>query len=226
MYSSGISTFFMYCCTSCANWDAIDVLIPHSSDRSCIIWSFSLSDRGVVLILEIWDSEMGLMGFWICWQIFSQLRDWIMMGRYSMSIEASLHWNLGSKTASQGYPRIRSSVPRSVIRNLICSVLPCVWTWRSMNLEIIPALLAVPSIFQIFLSRGRCWVPSPNCWISQGWMKLSVARICLLALAYAVWNETGILILQYRAKYTVLHSSIQIALPQAIGVKLRQNPLS
>ena len=61
-------------------------------------------------------------------------------------------------------------------------------------------------------------------------MKLYVApesmRICLLALAYAVQNETGILILQYQAKYTVLHLIIQIALPQAIGVELRQSPPS
>ena len=40
-------------------------------------------------------------------------------------------------------------------------------------------------------------------------------RICLLALVYAVQNETGILILQYCAKYPVLHLSIQIAHPQA-----------
>ena len=85
-------------------------------------------------------------------------------------------------------------------------------------------------MFQIFLSRGRCRVPSHNRWISRGWMKLSVApestRICLSALAYAVRNETGILILRYRAKYTVLHLSIRMALPQAVRVELRQNPLS
>ena len=229
LYSSGIITF-VYCCASCASWDAINVLISHSWDRSCMIWSFSSSDRGVVSILEIWDSRIGSMGSWICWRIFSQLRDWIIMGRYSTSIEASLYWNLGSKTANQGYPKIRSSVPRSVTRNLICSILPCVWTWRSTNSEIIPALLAVPSIFQIFLSCGRCWVPSPNCRMSWGWMKLSVApestRICLSALAYAVWNEMGILILRYRAKYTVSHLSIRIDLPQAVGVELRQNPPS
>ena len=116
LYSLGISTFFVYCCASCASWDAIDVLIPHLWDRSCTIWSFSSSDRGVVSIFEIWDLRVGLIGSWICRRIFSQLRDWIMMGRYSTSIEASLHWNLGSKTASHGYPKIRSSVPRSVTR--------------------------------------------------------------------------------------------------------------
>ena len=66
--------------------------------------------------------------------------------------------------------------------------------------------------------------------MSWGWMKLSVApestRICLSALVYAVRNDTGILILWYRAKYTVLQLSIWIALPQAIGVELRENPPS
>jgi hypothetical protein len=61
-------------------------------------------------------------------------------------------------------------------------------------------------------------------------MKLSVApestRICLLALVYAVRNETGIFILRNRVKYTELHRSIQIALPQAVRSELRQNPRS
>ena len=85
-------------------------------------------------------------------------------------------------------------------------------------------------MFQIFLSHGRYWVPNPSRRMRQGWMKLSVApestRICLSALAYVVRNEMGILILRYRAKYTVLHLSIRIALPQAVGVELRQNPPS
>ena len=59
-------------------------------------------------------------------------------------------------------------------------------------------------------------------------MKLSVApestRICLLALAYAVQNETGIFILRYLARYTVLHLSIQMTLPQAIGSEYFKNP--
>ena len=145
-------------------------------------------------------------------------------------MDESLHQNPGSNVANQGYPKIRSLVPRSVIRNLICSILPLVWTLRSTNSEIIPALLAIPLIFLIFLSHGRCWVPSPNYQISLGWMKLFMApestRICLSALAYAVWNETGIFILWYRARSTVSHLSIWTALPQAIGVELRQNPLS
>ena len=59
-------------------------------------------------------------------------------------------------------------------------------------------------------------------------MKLSVApestRICLLALAYAVQNETGIFMLWYLARYTVLHLSIWITLPQAIRSEYFKNP--
>ena len=59
-------------------------------------------------------------------------------------------------------------------------------------------------------------------------MKLSVApestRICLLALAYAVWNEMGIFILRYLVRYTVLHLNIWITLPQAIGSEYFKNP--
>ena len=83
-------------------------------------------------------------------------------------------------------------------------------------------------MFQIFLGRSSFWVPSANLLISQGCTKLSIApestRICLLALAYAVQNEMGIFILQYLARYTVLHLSIQITLPQAVGSEYFKNP--
>ena len=59
-------------------------------------------------------------------------------------------------------------------------------------------------------------------------MKLLVApkstRICLSALAYAVQNETGIFMLWYLARYTVLHLSIWMTLPQAIGSEYFKNP--
>ena len=45
----------------------------------------------------------------------------MMMGRKEVSIAASLHLNLGSKVESQGYPRIRSSPPKSVMRNFMTS---------------------------------------------------------------------------------------------------------
>jgi hypothetical protein len=65
---------------------------------------------------------------------------------------ASFQLNFGSKLASQGYPRIRSSSPRLVIRNHIFAFFCPVWTLRSTYSGIIPALLLVPSIFQIFLA--------------------------------------------------------------------------
>ena len=83
-------------------------------------------------------------------------------------------------------------------------------------------------MFQIFLVRSSFWVPKANLLIIQGCMKLSVApestRICLSALVYAVRNETGIFILRYLARYTVLHLSIRITLPQAVGSEYFKNP--
>ena len=87
---------------------------------------------------------------------FLQSTDRMMIGRKDVSIEASLHLNFGSKVESQGYPRIRSSPPRSVTRNFIISCLSPVRTSRSTQCVSAPALLVVPSIFHIFrgLSRG------------------------------------------------------------------------
>ena len=91
-----------------------------------------------------------------------------------------------------------------------------------------PALLLVPSMFQIFLDRSSFWVPSTNLLTSWGFMKLSVVpestRICLSALAYAVQNEMGIFILWYLARYMVLHLSIRMTLPQAIRSEYFKNP--
>ena len=83
-------------------------------------------------------------------------------------------------------------------------------------------------MFQIFLECSNFWVPSASLLISQGCMKLSVApestKICLSALAYTVQNETGIFILQYLARYVVLHLSVWMTLPQAVGSEYFKNP--
>ena len=83
-------------------------------------------------------------------------------------------------------------------------------------------------MFQIFLDHSSFWVPNVSLLTNRGFMKLSVApestRICLLALVYAVRNEIGIFILQYLARYMVLHLSIWITLPQAIGFEYFKNP--
>ena len=87
---------------------------------------------------------------------FLQSTDRIMMGRKEVSMEGSLHLNFGLKVESQGYPRIKSSPPKSVTRNFMISCLSPVRTSRSTQWVSAPALLVVPSMFQIFqgLSRG------------------------------------------------------------------------
>jgi hypothetical protein len=63
-----------------------------------------------------------------------------------------------------------------------------------------PALLLVPSMFQIFFGQSSFWVPNPSLLISLGSMKLSVApestNMLLLAIACDMWNEMGIFIFQ------------------------------
>ena len=160
--------------------------------------------------------------------LVSQFSDFTTTGKCSTSMVPSAQLNFGSNVASQGYPKIRSSCPRSMIRNLILFCFSPVCTLRSTYSVILPALLLVPSMFHIFLDRSSFWVPRASLLISQGCIKLSVAlestRICLSALAYAVWNETGIFILWYLARYTVLHLSIQMTLPQAVGSEYFKNP--
>ena len=83
-------------------------------------------------------------------------------------------------------------------------------------------------MFQIFLDHSSFWVPSTSLLMSWGCIKLSMApestKICLSALAYAVRNEMGIFILRYLARYTVLHLSIWMTLPQAVGSEYFKNP--
>ena len=86
---------------------------------------------------------------------FLQSTDRMMMGRKDVSIEASLHLNLGSNVESQGYPKIRSSLPRSVTRNFMTSCLFPVRTSRSTQWVSAPALLVVLSIFHIFRGLSR-----------------------------------------------------------------------
>ena len=87
---------------------------------------------------------------------FLQSIDRMMMGREVESMEASPHLNFGSNVDSQGYPKMRSSPPRSVTRNFMTSCLLPVRTSKSTQWVSAPAFLVVPSIFHIFrgLSRG------------------------------------------------------------------------
>ena len=150
-----------------------------------------------------------------------------MMGRNEVSMEASLHRNFGSNVESHGYPRIRSSPPRSVTRNFMTSCLSPVRTSRSTLCVSAPALLVVPSMFHIFRGLSRGWLPSPSHLSSFGWIKLSVApestKIVLSAVACKVWNETGTFIERYLVMYTDLQP---IALAQAVGFERPKNPPS
>ena len=158
---------------------------------------------------------------------FFQSVDRMMMGRKEVSIEASLHLNFGSKVESQGYPRIKSSPPRSVTKNFMISCLLPVRTSRSTQCVSAPALLVVPSIFHIFRGLSRGWLPRPSRLSSFRWIKLSVApestKMVLSAVVCKVRNETGTFIEWYLVMYTDLQP---IALAQAVGFERPKNPPS
>ena len=158
---------------------------------------------------------------------FLQSTDCIMMGRKEVSMVASLHLNFGSKVESQGYPRIRSSPPKSVTRNFMTSCRSPVQTSRSTQCVSAPALLVVPSMFHIFRGLSRGWLPRPSHLTSFGWIKLSVApestKMVLLAMACKVRKETGTFIERYLVIYTDLQP---IALAQAVRFERPKNPLS
>ena len=99
-----------------------------------------------------------------------QSTDRMMMGRKEVSIAASLHLNLGSKVESQGYPKMRSSPPGSVMRNFMTSCLLPVRTSKATQWVSAPALLVVPSIFHIFRGLSRGWLPRPSRRSNFGWI--------------------------------------------------------
>ena len=219
-YSSGTST-------SCVNLPASldsSIEIPLREDSLSSSWkiaSFSHCCRVCILCPKTILAITGL----IC--DFLQSTDRMMMGRKEVSIEASLHLNFSSKVESQGYPRIKSSPPRSVTRNFMTSCLLPVRTSKSMQWVSTLALLVVPSIFQIFRGLSRAWLPRPNRQSSFGWIKLSVApestKIVLLAVACNVRKETGTFIERHLVIYTDLQP---IALAQAVGLEHPKNPPS
>ena len=158
---------------------------------------------------------------------FLQSTEQMMTGKKEVSITVSLHLNFGLKVESQGYPRIRSLPPRSVMRNLITSCHVPVWTSKSMQCVSAPALLVVPSMFQIFCGLSRSWLPRPNLFRSFRWMKLSIApestKMFLSAVACKVLNETG----TFRGHYLVIYTDLQpIAQAQAVGFEQPKNPPS
>ena len=148
-YSSGTST-------SCVNLPASQdnsIEIPLSEDSLSSSWKMASCRRCCCARILCPLMILAITGL-IC--NFLQSTDCMMMGRKEVSIEVSLHLNFGLKVESQGYPRIRSSPPRSVTRNFMTSCHSPVQTSRSTLCVSTPALLVVPLIFHIFrgLSRG------------------------------------------------------------------------
>ena len=190
-----------------------------SSSWNMALWWCSCFVR----ILQFWMT-LAIIG--LIWD-FLQSIEQIMMGRKNVSMTASLHLNFGSKVESQEYPRIRSSPPKSVTRNLMISWHVPVQTYRSMQCVSTPALLVVPSIFQIFQGLSRSWLPRPSLFKSFRCMKLSVAlestKMFLSAVACKVLNEMG----TFRERYLVIYRDLQpIALAQADGFECPKNPPS
>ena len=158
---------------------------------------------------------------------FLQSTDRMIIDREEVLMTTSLHLNFGSKVESQGYPKIRTSPPKSVTRNLMISCQVPVQTSRSTQCVSTPALFVIPSIFQIFRGLSRSWLPRPHLFKSFGWIKLLVAlestKMFLSAMACKVLNETGTFIEWYLVIYTDLQP---IALAQAVGFKRPKNPPS
>jgi hypothetical protein len=190
-----------------------------------------MSNKHRVMVVQAggWISGVGKWGRRVKRKISICILVAVIIMTYLVSMTTSVHLNWGSKAANQGYPSIRSSSSRSVIRNCICFSSFPVQISRLMYSWIRPALLLVPLIFHIFFGRSSFWVPNPSRLISLGSIKLSVApestSMFLSAIAHDVQNETGIFILQYQVRYTELHCNLWIARPQADGLELRKNPV-
>ena len=198
--------------------------IPLSEDSCSNSWNIAFCCHHCLVSILRPLMILVIMGL-IC--DFLQSTDCMMIGRKEMSMAASLHLNLGSKVESQGYPKIRSSPPRSVMRNFMTSCQVPVWTSKSTQCVSAPALLVVPLMFHIFHSLPRSWLPRPSRLSSFGWMKLPVApestKIFLSAMACRVRNETGTFI----ERYVVIYTDLQpIALAQAVGFERPKNPPS
>src|SRR6266404_2642880 len=115
-----------------------------------------------------------------------QSSDRMTTGNRVVSMAPSFHENWGSNVDSHGYPRITSSIPRSVMRNRIFSCFP-VLTSRLTYYVNCPARLVDPSMFHIFMDHSSFCVPTWSLLTHFGCMQLSVAlestRILLSAMA-------------------------------------------
>jgi hypothetical protein len=160
LYSSGSVASFCSAPASIARSVATD-RTWHSVSSCRTILCFAFSDR-----------PAAMTG---CCLILRGLIEDMRIGRTHSSMTALLHWNLGSKVASHGYPRSISSCPMSVTRNRISLLIPLVCTFKSRKCVIIPDLFEVLSMLKIFLGVGSSCSPNPILFANVGCIKLSVA---------------------------------------------------
>ena len=175
-YGNFLCILFSVLCQFGCNWCCCGT----SSLSSSMICSFSVSVIAPMTIQAIVSSVSS-----------SQSRDLAMMGRNWTSMIPSFHPKFGLNLASQGYPRITSLIPRSVTKNLILDFSPFTWMFRSMKSVIIPALLVVPSMFQIFQGSPNFWVRVGSIWSfldrwSYRWLQSSPGLFCR---PFCTWFE-------------------------------------
>src|SRR6266404_7230765 len=175
-YFSGTLILVVYC-SACHARSVEMELIMTSSVKMSTIRCFASSDT--VLPIRV----LAIVGFCSTFTrridgrrtSVYQLGDQMTIGSMLVSTVASFHENCGSNVASQGYPKIMSSTPRSVTKNRIFFSCPLVFTSRSMKCVSHLARLVVPSMFHIFISCSNSCIPTRRHLTNFGWIKLSVA---------------------------------------------------
>src|ERR1700692_471594 len=149
----------------------------------------------------------------------------ITSGCISSASTDSFQLMSGWNAASQGYPRIISSSPKSVTKNFMSSVFDPHRTWRSTKSVMAPALLCVPSIFQTVLGFFNLRLPIFICFRILVLIKLSVApestRTCFSAFLCEDCKRVGILRLLYLHANTLFTPNTHA---QTAGVACFKNP--
>src|ERR1700761_2750968 len=150
----------------------------------------------------------------------------ITNGCIHSSIVAFFQSIFGWNAASHGYPKTISSPPNSVTRNLICFFWFPHLICRSMKFLMCPALLWVPSMFQIVLGFLSGSFPIFIHFRSFSLIKFSMApestSTCRSAIECAVLNRVGIRRLLYLHLNTLVTPK---ARAQADGSAPFKNPL-
>ena len=142
LYSLGISTFLFPSPAWMANLVAISLIILWVSN-CCMISCLVVSLRVIAITVLLGDGMVNDM----------------TTGRACTSIMALCHLNSGLKVTSHRYPRRRSLLLISAIRDHISLTSPLVCTLRSRKWVIVSNLFTVLSMLKIFLAYLKPVVP-------------------------------------------------------------------